>query len=103
MTVGRTITRRAYVTVNQPTGGAAASAITIGGTIAPNGMAVEYAWGSGSHTPPETGWTAATTSDGAGNWSSSTTRPAAGTRFLWARSALYPRSAKPSGPVVITA
>lgn len=102
--VGRPITRRAYIAVNQPAGGAASSAITVSGTIVPNGSAVEFAWGVGGHTPPSTGWTAATTSDGAGNWSSTTTRPAsAGTYHLWARPAIFPRSAKPSGPVVITA
>ncbi len=103
MAAGRPITRRAFPVVSQPAGGAASSALTVSGTIVPAGSAVEFAWGTGGHTPPATGWTAATTSDAAGNWSAASTRPAsAGTYHLWARSKLFPRSAKPSGAVVVT-
>lgn len=91
--------RRHILTVNTPAGGAAASAVTITGTIRPVGSPVEVAFGPHPVNVPAAGWTAATTV--AGGWSLATTRPAAGTWYVHARSARYPRCDVHSAAVVV--
>lgn len=103
-TVGRRPGRRGYLTPAQPTDGAASSAITVTGTVAPMGAGVETAWGpvGGDVTPPATGWGAAT-SDAFGGWSRVTTRPAvAGSYRLFARLTLAPQTTVHSAPVTVT-
>lgn len=93
--------RKEFVKVNNPATGAASSAVTVTGTIVPNGRAVEVAWGTHPVNPPTAGWTGATTSGG--NWSLGTTRPTpAGTYYLHARSQRYKANRVASSPVVVT-
>ena len=98
---GRPINRRRYIHPDKPAGGAAASAVTVTGTIQPNGALVEVAWGANGYDQPTSGWVAAT-SDALGGWSCTTVRPAAGTWVLWARSPSHPRCGEAVGPVVVT-
>jgi hypothetical protein len=98
---GRSVLRRGYPQVDTPTGGAASSAITVTGTIVPNGTVVETAWGPHPVNPPATGWGAATTTGG--NWSRVTTRPTpGGTYYLHVRIVTNPRVDVASPPVVVT-
>ncbi len=91
--------RRHNLTVNQPANGTNGGAVTVSGTIRPVGSAVEYAWGSDPVTPPSSGWTAATSA--ATSRSASTTYPAAGTRYLHARSKSFPASRVVSAAVTV--
>jgi hypothetical protein len=102
--IGQNILRRGRVEVNTPAGGAAASAVTVTGSISPGGALVETAWGASQENPPVTGWGAATNGAGlATTWSRVTTRPAAGTWWLWARRRDWPRTAGVAqAPTVVT-
>lgn len=101
---GSNILRRGFIGVNTPAGGAINSAVTVTGTVVPNGSVVETAWGLDPVNPPTTGWGAAVTSaTDPGSWSRSTTRPAgAGTYFLHVRMATRPRVDVASAAVVVT-
>lgn len=103
--IGSSVLRRGYVRVDQPAGGAASSAITVTGTVVPNGAAVETAWGAHPVDPPASGWGAATNvaATGGAGWTRSTTRPAApGTHYLHARLVTNQRVRVVSAPVVVT-
>jgi hypothetical protein len=100
MAAGRPITRRRYVHPNLPAGGVHAAAVTVTGTIVPNGSAVEIGWGANAYDAPST-WVAAV-SDVYGGWSCVTVYPAAGTWYLWARSTTHPRNDEAVGTVVVT-
>lgn len=104
MAYGPNFMRNGAVLVFQPAGGAAASAITITGTVWPNGHVVETAWGANSNTAPETGWGVATAvgGSGGGRWTRTTTRPAAGTWYLHARQVLRPAVRTFSAAVIVT-
>jgi hypothetical protein len=101
----RNILRRAYVGINQPAGGAVSSAITVTGTVVPNGTTVETAWGTHPVNQPTTGWGAATAvaGTGGGGWTRTTTRPASpGTYYLHVRPVAAPRSSAASAAVIVT-
>lgn len=104
MRVGPNIMRRGAVRVNNPAGGAAASAVTLTGTVDPGGMAVETAWGPHPVNPPAAGWGAATlvAATGSTGWTRTTTRPAAGTWYLHARIVTRPAVRVASSPMVAT-
>ena len=104
MAYGPNSMRMGTVRVDQPTGGVAASAITVTGTVRPAGMTVETAWGANPQQPPLTGWGAATAVSGTmgGSWTRTTVRPAAGTWFLHARIVQRPRVDIASASIVVT-
>lgn len=102
MDVGRSRLRRAIIRINQPAGGAAASAITVTGTVIPNGVIVETAWGAHPVNQPASGWGAATAVPATNGWTRTTTRPAAGTWFLHVRSVTSPSAGSVSSAVVVT-
>lgn len=101
---GANILRRGALTVATPAGGAVNSAVTVTGTVVPNGAVVETAWHTDQLNPPSSGWGAATTSTAdPGSWSRSTTRPAAAaTYFLHVRLQNRPRVNVASAAVVVT-
>lgn len=100
--IGKSLVRKAAITVDQPTGGAAGSAITVTGLVSPRGFTVETAWGAHPVNPPASGWGAATTNAATGAWSRSTTRPAAGTWFLHARLQRWPQTDVAANSIVVT-
>lgn len=99
---GRPITRQyGAVHPNKPAAGTAGAAVTVTGTMYPNGGLADVAWGANPIDMPTTGWVAAT-SDVYGGWSCVTTYPVAGTWYLWARRRIFPRVGEAIGTVAVT-